>query len=365
MPEQIIVEAYNPNWPKIYQEEKDKIYKALGFCTDGGVLYRIEHVGSTSVPNLAAKACIDIAVDAYPMPLVKDKIVALEDIGYKYRGENGMRGREHFTKNGYQVHLHIFSFDNEHWQRHILFRDYLRANEDAKNEYQDLKMSLAKQFSMDRKSYQAGKGEMIARLEQNAINWHIKETAFKPIIKIANELKDLSCRWAIASGWALDMFIGQPSRYHDDVDIVIDRREQLCLQQRLLAKNWQLDFVISGKYYKWNKGEFVNKASHQIHARKEKEFLDILLEEAKDEIWLYRRDNSLTMPYSETIKYFKDIPYRVPEINLLYKSLAYRPKDAIDFKRVFPKLAPKSQKWLKEKLLLTNPKHICLKDIQK
>ncbi len=168
MPQEIIIEPYNPKWPEIYKEEKSKIYKALGFCSDGGVLYRIEHIGSTSVPGLAAKPCIDIMVDAYPIPLSKDKIASLEDIGYKYWGENGIRGREYFTKGGHDVHLHIFAFGTKQWRRHILFRDYLRDNSLARAGYQNLKLKLAKQFKDDRKSYQAGKAELIAELEQQA-----------------------------------------------------------------------------------------------------------------------------------------------------------------------------------------------------
>lgn len=359
-----MVEPYNPKWPKIYQKEEAKIYQALGFCTDGGVLYRIEHIGSTSVPKLAAKPCIDIAVDAYPLPLTKDVIIALEEIGYKYKGENGIKGREYFIKSEHEVHLHVFSSDNSLWQRHIVFRDYLRANNQAKNEYQDFKMSLAKQFAMDRKSYQAGKADMIARLEQNALGWHIKHIAFKPIVKIAKELKDLACPWEIASGWAVDMFLGQANRYHDDVDIVISRDNQLCLQKRLLANGWDLHFVdIESKYKNWVGGEQISQKSHQIHARRDKEFLDVLIEEDTAETWIYRRDAAITMPRSESIAYFNQIPYRMAEINLLYKSRTNRAKDAQDFGRVFPKLSKKSQLWLKEKLLQTNPEHIWLKSM--
>ena len=363
MTQDILLEPYNPKWPEIFKEEKEKIYNALGFCTDGGVLYRIEHIGSTSVPDLAAKPCIDIMVDAYPLPLSKVKIASLENNGYKYWGEHGMLGREYFTKGEHEVHLHIFAFANEHWQRHILFRDYLRANSQARDEYQELKLNLAEQFSKNRGAYQAGKAELIARLEHNALNWHIKETAFRPLVKIAKELKDLPCPWAIASGWALEMYMGQTSRYHADIDIVISRENQLCLQKRLLANNWDLHFVVAGEYFPWYQAKNIDQNSHQIHARRADEFLDILIEENSADLWKYRRDETITLPVEQTISYFKDIPYRRPEINLLYKSRANRAKDAQDFKRVYPKLSSKSQIWLKEILAKTKPDHIWLKDM--
>ena len=99
------------------------------------------HVGSTSVPSLASKPIIDIIVvlEDYVVP---DEI--LQSIGYKYKGEYNLPLRRMYDKKAPMVvYLHVHEKSNSEISLNTMFRDYLIANEDARNEYAALKKSIA------------------------------------------------------------------------------------------------------------------------------------------------------------------------------------------------------------------------------
>src|SRR5690606_22740571 len=102
-----------------------------------------------------------------------DSIAALEAIGYTWRGEYGLPERTYFTKGPHDYHLHLVGFDTEHWERHRVFRDYLRANGTACRRYAALKVDLAERFRFDRPAYQDGKTELIRTLYDEAVEWHV------------------------------------------------------------------------------------------------------------------------------------------------------------------------------------------------
>lgn len=135
----IVVEEYNPAWASLYEQERKAIVAAIG-----PYIANIEHVGSTSVPGLAAKPIIDIGIDLNTYPLPKGAIAAMEALGYEYKGEYGISGREYFRKvSPRSYHVHAYSPGNPEWEAHILFRDYLRAHPEAARQYGQLKRELA------------------------------------------------------------------------------------------------------------------------------------------------------------------------------------------------------------------------------
>lgn len=135
---QIEVVPYNPNWPKMFEEESVLLKQAL---KDNCI--NVHHVGSTAVPGLAAKPKIDIIV------VVKetiDLIKNLEAIGYEFRGEFNIPFHFGFRKRSpINVNLHVFEEGNPEIELNLLFRDYLRTHEDAQNEYAQLKTHLLTQ----------------------------------------------------------------------------------------------------------------------------------------------------------------------------------------------------------------------------
>ncbi|MBS0650484.1 MAG: GrpB family protein [Verrucomicrobia bacterium] len=132
---QIEVVPYNPEWPVMFEKESSIIKAALG-----NQLIAVHHIGSTSVPGLAAKPKIDMIV------VVKDPcqtIEKLEAIGFQYRGEYNIPLHYGFSKRGgVDVNLHIYEEGHPEIELNLLFRDYLRDNPSARDAYAALKIRL-------------------------------------------------------------------------------------------------------------------------------------------------------------------------------------------------------------------------------
>lgn len=140
----------------MFEVESQKVKQALG-----NNCLTIHHMGSTSIPGLAAKPIIDMA------PVVKDirtiDTKTLEALGYISRGEYGMPFRAFFQK-GESLrthHLHIWEEGHPEIQKHLLFRDFLRNHPKERNEYALLKTKLAQDFPDDPFSYGNGKIKLI------------------------------------------------------------------------------------------------------------------------------------------------------------------------------------------------------------
>lgn len=173
MAQHVIVTEYNNSWPHMFSEEAAKIRRILGDnCTE------IYHIGSTSVKGLAAKPVIDI------MPVVKSLLSVdsvsseFEKIGYEYLGEFGIPGRRYLRKGGdnrtHQIHIFEKS-DFENINRHLAFRDFLRARPDVRDRYSALKKELANAYPYDIESYCDGKDEFVKKYEAEALSVYAAE----------------------------------------------------------------------------------------------------------------------------------------------------------------------------------------------
>src|SRR5438105_8172350 len=167
MPELIRVVEYDPRWPEVYELERGLLVGALyPFVVD------IQHIGSTSVPGLAAKPIIDIgvAIEEYPLPEVS--IEAVVALGYEYVGEYGIPRRHYFHKGSPRIHhLHVLEVSGEEWQKHILFRDYIRAHREQARRYETLKRDLARRYEHDREAYTDSKTEFVLATLAKARAW--------------------------------------------------------------------------------------------------------------------------------------------------------------------------------------------------
>ena len=157
---EVIIVDYDPQWPALFAQEAEVIRQAVG---DG--LVAVEHVGSTSIPGLAAKPVIDILVGVTSLAVGVKAVPALEALGYEYRGENGIPGRLYFCKGLVRYrrthHLHMVETDHEQWTPMLSFRDHLRAHPDDARRYEALKRDLAVQFRDDRRAYTDGKEDFV------------------------------------------------------------------------------------------------------------------------------------------------------------------------------------------------------------
>lgn len=164
---EVLVVEYNSEWKDQFNMIKEYVWSSIA---DSAL--SIEHVGSTSVPGLAAKPVIDVDI------VVKDKeqsnlvIQRLENLGFQHRGNLGIEGREAFSQlpqfpkhNLYVCLSGCLALEN-----HLRFRDYLLQNPDAVKEYSKLKFDLANK-TKDMGLYIEGKTKFItAILAQTGIS---------------------------------------------------------------------------------------------------------------------------------------------------------------------------------------------------
>lgn len=153
----ILVVDYDPTWPRAFEEIYSQIWPALS-----DLATRVEHVGSTAVPGLAAKPVIDIDVVASPEHIT-DAITRLEGLGYRHRGDLGIPGREAFgaPSGTPRRHLYLCLEGSVPLANHITLRDHLRRSPSDAAAYGDLKKRLAVEFASDIDGYIRGKTDFI------------------------------------------------------------------------------------------------------------------------------------------------------------------------------------------------------------
>lgn len=153
----MLLQDYQDEWPAQFQQIRGILQEVLAAHCQS-----IEHIGSTSVPGLAAKPIIDIdIVYQYPNDFAGIK-PALEKLAYYHNGNQGIKDREVFKRNKgaehpildqIPHHLYACPSTSEELNRHLLFRDYLRKNPAASAQYQQLKYQIAAEARQDRKLY--------------------------------------------------------------------------------------------------------------------------------------------------------------------------------------------------------------------
>ncbi len=167
----VAVVTYQSDWPRQFERERTLLNAAL--AADGA--FALHHIGSTSVPGLAAKPIIDMLLETPSLDAVETDENALIALGYEAMGEFGIASRRYFRKTnaaGVRTHhLHAFARGSEHVLRHLAFRDYLRAHEGAMHAYAALKLSLAQQHPHNMEAYMDGKDSFVKEHEQHALVW--------------------------------------------------------------------------------------------------------------------------------------------------------------------------------------------------
>jgi len=153
---------HDERWHALFEEERVRLQNAVGEFVEA-----VEHVGSTSVCGIAAKPVLDIAAAISDKTMGERCVAPIKNLGYIYRGENGIAGRFYFVKGAPESrthHLHLLPANSDELKNHLFFRDYLRANSDAAAEYDKLKKELARKYSNDRDAYLGGKAAFVKRI---------------------------------------------------------------------------------------------------------------------------------------------------------------------------------------------------------
>ena len=151
------VSPYKEEWKNLFEIEKKNIEEAIG-----DDIKDIQHVGSTSIPGMPAKPILDIAIAVKDFEEARICIKPLCNMGYTFKGENGIPRRHYFLKGeSCTHHIHLLEKDSEEWEKLILFRDYLRTHQNTAEEYKKLKRNLSEKLQGDRKAYQAAKTDFV------------------------------------------------------------------------------------------------------------------------------------------------------------------------------------------------------------
>jgi len=164
MPGPVVIVDYDPDWPILYEKEKQQI---LGAIREG--ILGIEHIGSTAVPGLGAKPIIDIMAGVRDKANADECLLPLQRIGYTDvtpEPENPewfycLGKASHSTG----FHLHLMKYQSSTWNRHLVFRDYLRSHPDVAEKYFRLKKGLSKKYGTDRVGYTNAKTAFIKNIE--------------------------------------------------------------------------------------------------------------------------------------------------------------------------------------------------------
>src|ERR1051325_1997730 len=164
----VTVVEYRPQWRKLFEDEKRILQTTLR-----DVPAQIEHIGSTAVAGLAAKPIIDLMVGLEDFSIADNVVPKIEALGYEYiqKYEDVMPFRRFLIKEqgGIRTHqIHMVEIDGEFWERHILFRDYLRQNPGVAEQYASLKKELAGREWEDVNEYADAKTEFIREIEDKA-----------------------------------------------------------------------------------------------------------------------------------------------------------------------------------------------------
>ncbi|HTV50364.1 MAG TPA: GrpB family protein [Steroidobacteraceae bacterium] len=154
----MVIQEYDPAWPARFQAIAAVVWEALG-----DVVQRIEHVGSTAVPGLAAKPIIDVDVVVWVQSQVPEAMRRLDVLGYVHEGDLGIAGRDAFRSpsGGAEHHLYLLVEGAAELTRHLAFRDALRGDTALRERYADLKRHYAARHRSDRAAYTDAKSALI------------------------------------------------------------------------------------------------------------------------------------------------------------------------------------------------------------
>ena len=154
-------------WARLFAAEAERLAPVLAAVL-APRCFRVEHVGSTAVPGLAAKPILDIAVGVSAGVAIEPILSALATAGYHYRGDAGQAGGHVLVRESAPLmrthHLHVVDLGGAAWQAYLTFRDRLRTDADARQAYLEAKHALATRHREDRRAYTAGKSAIITAL---------------------------------------------------------------------------------------------------------------------------------------------------------------------------------------------------------
>ena len=174
MARKVRVVPHDQMWAEKFRIEAEQIAEILG-----DEVVAVHHIGSTAIPNISAKPIVDLLVQVRNIATVDTFDPEMARRGYEPRGENGIPGRRYFVKGSDELrthHVHVFQTGDPHIERHLDFRDYMRAHPKEAQAYGRLKERLARAFPEDIEGYMSGKDRFIKESEKKAGAWRARSS---------------------------------------------------------------------------------------------------------------------------------------------------------------------------------------------
>ena len=162
--------------------------------------------------------------------------------------------------------------------------------------------------------------------------------------------------WWVAGGYAIELAVGHAYREHEDLDVLILRRDQAAVR-RFLA-DWDCRPVDpAGLLRRWEPGEILPLDVHDVWCREDTNVpwrFSLMIDEADGDTWYSRRDSTVRKPVSElAAQQAGKLPFLAPDVQLYYKAKNVRPKDEQDLTMVLPVLTKRQRTWLCEAVYRT------------
>jgi len=162
---------HSPLWAEMAHAEIDRLHGALG-----GVLVKVHHIGSTSIPGIMAKPIIDLIPVATGLDELDAAMPRLDALGYECLGEFGLPGRRYCRRNDpvtgkRAFQLHCYAQGWSEIDRHLAFAAYLRAHPAIAKDYEAEKIRAAALHPDNVLDYNDAKNDWIKRAEKDALAW--------------------------------------------------------------------------------------------------------------------------------------------------------------------------------------------------
>jgi hypothetical protein len=184
-------------------------------------------------------------------------------------------------------------------------------------------------------------------------------------LQIAAVMRDFKPSWFVAGGWAIDLFLEQETRSHQDIEVAIFRQDQLALHSYF--DGWRLQKIVNGERVVWYEDEWLELPTHEIHCFNETaqpSQIEVLLNESNETEWLYRRNQRVRRSLSKVqLESRAGVKFLCPEIVLLYKSKNPQAKDEQDFRSIVRYLGAESKKWLEDAIKVCDSQHRWLRSL--
>jgi hypothetical protein len=178
--------------------------------------------------------------------------------------------------------------------------------------------------------------------------------------EITRMLAGVAAPWWVAAGWAIDLFRGEQTREHGDLEIAVPGTADGFGAVRAALAGYDFEVVGAGRAWPLDSPAFqvmfqtwVSDPATGVYR------LDIFREPQRDGAWVCRRDDTISLPYEQVIcRTATGIPYLAPEITLLFKAkYPDLPKNEADFAGALPLLSPPAVGWLRWALGRVHPGH--------